>query len=239
MSDRPVIFSGPMVRALLEGRKTMTRRLAWKSIEPVEVLASEQLEDHELRGWDCREQADGTWLVHKPSPWQKVKPGDRLWVRENWRFINMMEQQGQCAACTGYEADGPDLPNRPMIPITVEAYHGLWDRKRDIWTHRRQPSIHMPRWASRLTLVVTATKMERLQDISEEDAIAEGIFQVRHGWHWEPDARVTFPTPRDAFIGLWDHVHGEDAWAETCQNEVVALTFTVHRCNIDAMKEAA
>lgn len=196
MRDIPIIYSGPMVRALLDGRKTMTRRLAWRfDFSKTEVIEG------------------GAHVSQKrPSPWQKVKPGDRLWVREGFRPVH----SGDPSRGAKYLAD-------------VERDQTVW-----------RPSIHMPRWASRLTLVVTATKVERLQDISEEDARAEGMPVNHNGEYYEP------PPPsvdgwqgygRASFSLLWSGLHGKKSWG--ANPEVVALTFTVHACNIDAMKAAA
>lgn len=181
--DRPVIFSAPMIRALLDGRKTMTRRLAWRM--------------------DC-----GNRVQWAPSPWQRVQPGDRLWVREVWKPVH----SGDPSRGARYQADV--------------------DRDQTIW---RTP-IHMPRWASRLTLTVTATKIERLQDISEKDALAEGI-------HWDPLAGMYNCSGEwrsnivPGFRALWESLHGAGAWDRN--PDVVALTFTVEKRNIDAGTKAA
>lgn len=108
-----------------------------------------------------------------------------------------------------------------------------------------RPSIHMPRWASRLTLIVEAVKVERLQDISEADAQAEGLLPYPHegpggmtvtSWHWlhgKPEEE-TYCTPQYAFRALWNSINGADAW--DANPFVVAVSFVVHRANIDALK---
>jgi len=192
MADRPILFSGPMVRALLAGRKTQTRRLA-------------------------------------TSPLAKVQVGDLLWVRETWRPV--------------HSAD-PSLGARYRVDAGLD---------QTVW----RPSIHMPRWASRLTLEVTEVRIQHLQDITEDDAFAEGVERLQVtigsngqplGWNtasvrygdWSYNAR----TAREAFAHLWQTLHGEasdeweaplDAPAWAANPEVVALTFTVHRSNIDAL----
>ena len=176
MTDRPIIFSAPMILALLDGRKTMTRRLAWRR-DPA---------------W-----GDAAPIVGKerdymlPTPWQRVAPGDRLWVRETWR----LNAQG---GLIEYRAD--------------------WTGPAGKW---RSP-IHMPRHASRLTLTVTGTKIEKLQMIRNADIKAEGI---------EGD-----PPKSVVFSALWDMLHGLGAWAKN--PEVVALSFTVHPKNIVNMEAA-
>jgi hypothetical protein len=192
MKDTPIIFSGPMARALLDGRKTMTRRLAW-------VLPGKA----GRRAKASRDWPPGMW----PSSWQNRQPGDRLWVRES------LATHGNFGFPLGETPQVSDLQGR------------VWSYTADGLPHRTggRPSIHMPRWASRLTLEITAVKLEPLKAISEQDALAEG---VQHD-----------PTGKDAFGSLWETLHGECSWIDT--GEVVALTFTVHKQNIDAMPKAA
>jgi len=221
--DIPVIFSAPMVRALLDGRKTMTRRLAWRTrwndggvIHDGAGGQMDVVEPHEER--------------IGPSPWQKVKPGDRLWVRESiwWHDVGQWR----------YGADKAPVLGRGKSVATSKPSVG-----------KSIPSIHMPRWASRLTLVVTATKIERLQDISPADAVREGlrhhfIKETGENFYGVEDARGQFDPalasdagPREAFARIWKSLHGDDSWH--ANPEVVALTFTVHQQNIDSMKVAA
>lgn len=190
--DRPIIFSTPMVQALLREAeepgtgKTMTRRLAWRF--------SDVNDNH----------------TKTATSWQKAKPGDRLWVRENWKPHSI------------YVAIKPrDIPNSRIF---FAADDGSFPSNTP-W----RPSIHMPRWASRLTLVITATKVERLQEISEADARAEGVEPAVAG----ADETRQIKTYRTGFVRIWRKLHGEESWLEN--PEVVALTFTVHKTNIDAM----
>lgn len=179
--DRPIIMQPESVRAIIAGRKTMTRRMAW-----------------------------GREYTSKPkkSVWQAIKPGDRLWVRES------CGTGGYFPPGWSYRADGVDYPGESWMP-----------------------SIHMPRRASRLTLTVTATKVERVQGISEADARAEGMQNLGGGdladfWWYEHDGLAKAgATARDGFALLWNSLHGDRAW--TANPEVVALTFTVERRNID------
>ena len=208
MSDRPIIFSAPMVRALLDDRKTQTRRLA-------------------------------------TSPLAKCSPGDRLWVREGWHAESWYDR---------HSADQlPDVIAKyryPKIwhqagyksPLGIVHFCGLdFDAQ---WSKGKgRPSIHMPRWASRLTLIVEAVKVEPLQDISEADAKAEGIVWSDGcgGWTANPepnDCRFFHGSdPRRAFEALWCGIHGEDAWASNLH--VVAITFRVEHANIDSLARAA
>lgn len=196
MTDHPIIFSAPMVLALLEGRKTMTRRLAWRF--------SDVNDNH----------------TKTATSWQKVKPGDRLWVRESLQRFDRETQY--VATMTGVVA-GPG--------IARHSERALWE-----WGKSSLPSIHMPRWASRLTLTVTATKVEGLQEITREEAIAEGVENYGGERDWRVgDCEGTDPVA--AFSALWWSLHGIGAWNEN--PEVVALTFRVTRANIDSMEKAA
>lgn len=199
--DIPIIFSAPMVRALLDGRKTMTRRLA-------------------------------------SSPLRKCIAGDRLWVRETI---------SGCPDADGfdglkYAADSawssiPGAPSQEAMErfLTIFNYRG----KRGAPV----PAIHMPRWASRLTLVITHTKIERLQDISAVDAEAEGPPPCRQchdvGWinsgpdgGWQCEEPGCGDADINQFARLWVSLHGKNAWADN--PEVVALSFQVIDANIDA-----
>src|SRR5690606_3476388 len=151
MSDvRPVLFSGPMVRALLDGRKTMTRR----------VLKPQPPDGHRFVGI----YGPGLTAVFEPlsrgddyTVLLPYMPGDLLWVRERW-------------------SDDRLAPGEVYYYATA-LEDGL--RADEVAEIRWKPSIHMPRWASRLTLEVTAVKVERLQEISDDDALSEGVTKVR------------------------------------------------------------
>lgn len=226
MKARPILFSAPMVRALLDGRKTQTRRVVKPQPHhgPVGQIvnlggAEWAMDDGDLSGlWTCPYGATG----------------DLLWVRESWRYINHQNGPRGFEVCIGYEADGDDLPNRPSLPTGPG-----WEDKVDSWPYRtrRWPSIHMPRWASRLTLEITDIRVERLQTISDADARAEGIVVAEHD-----DGRLIFPVPgtedyeetaRAAYLALWNKING--AAADFANPWVWALTFRVHRANVAAV----
>ena len=212
MTDHPIIFSAAMIQALLAGTKTMTRRFAWR----------------ELDG-GIRETAIHNPAFYKPSLWQRMKTGDRLWVREGLAL-------GATSNAWKYRADDTlismEWPDHRVAQMVAWAHH----QERETI-----PSIYMPRWASRLTLAVAATKIERLQKISEEDAKAEGaMFHDGHGvGHsgWRHDYRDVHANARSSFARLWGELHGKESWKQN--PELVVLTFAVHKTNIDAMKEAA
>lgn len=216
MSDHPIIFSAPMVRALIEGRKTMTRRLAWR----------------------------GPVTQFYPSSWQKVKPGDRLWVRECWAHYQTINQRRLANGgysdeisdgLAGYRADGCDGIDEFRDHVRLMAGTDLIAV--EINGDRWRSSIHMPRWASRLTLEVTAVKIERLQDISEEDALAEGVHELggQMVGCFVAGQAMSGTTAEECFARLWEILHGTCSWE--ANPEVVALTFAVHKANIDKLGE--
>ncbi len=159
MKERPILFSGPMVRAILEGRKTVTRRVM-KPQRGSALLVDGGGQPFTQR-WDESEQMN--WRRDIECPFGE--PGDRLWVRETWRaFCRSWVEEGgsESSDCRAYYlADGSERAVDPPNDWAVSDRLGFI------------PSIHMPRWASRLTLEITGVRVQRLQEISEEDAEAE------------------------------------------------------------------
>jgi hypothetical protein len=225
VSDLPIIFSAPMVRALLDGRKTMTRRIL--KPQPKRFLIDgvpSPITIMQLEGQRPR-IAIGRVLTVQGVRWA---PGDRLYVRENFQLLSF----GDYAVTKGQPCD-----------IRYAATDALADCDRDVRGYPWRPSIHMPRWASRLTLVVTATKIEPIRSINDRQSEEEGVEGV-YGKGWKNyDQKTwagvaTWPSPTGSFCSLWSSLHGLKSWND--DQEVVALTFTVHKVNIDEMaKEAA
>jgi hypothetical protein len=222
MADKPVIFSAPMVQALLDGRKTQTRRI----IKPQPYIDAMGNFCHERSNWG--QNMDGTPCTRNfiNKKCRHGKPGDRLWVRENWQ-----------THCDMDHITPRDLPHDAAVQ-----YPAIYDG----WMSRIRPSIHMPRWASRLTLTVTDVRVQRLQDLSEEDAKAEGCgkaFEVQdlrdamHKLLGAASGEATGSTYRIGFAHLWNSINGPDAWSEN--PFVYAVSFTVHKSNIDALKAEA
>ena len=213
MTDRNLIFSGPMVRALLEGRKTQTRRLL--RILGDNVFSEFGVSDTAGYDW-CFRDEDLRW--HELWNDELLKrlrhqTGDRIWVREafsGFYFLRYLPPRDWPLGPIWYWADGNPADNN--------------------WT-RPKPSIHMPRWASRLTLIVTDVRVQRLHDISEEDARAEGIFTPEIGY-----VNLGKKAPVIQYAMLWNSLHGPDAWDSNPW--VSAITFTVHHGNIDQMRAA-
>lgn len=191
MKERPILFSAPMVRALLAGSKTQTRRV----LKQATGLSLSVCMDEAAPG-----VAALSWL-HGDGPGHDVhehiervrcpygQPGDRLWVREAW---GLWQQP--------FDHESHDVVYRADV-----------DRPEP---KRWRPSIHMPRWASRILLEVTDVRVERLQDISEADAIAEGIVPFGDGgFVSDDDGRCYGATARQSYAYLWESINGADSWA--------------------------
>lgn len=187
MAEKPILFSGAMVRAILAGRNPLIRRAV--KIQPTTFP----------------DQGPGLWHHVKGAKWESGlpyicpygKPGGNIWVRETF-------------ALYGMEAEKPE--NRPIFYRADDdakmGYHTPPDIK---W----KPSIHMPRWASRLTLEITHVKVERVQEITKEDCIAEGIAgleDVHAGWH-------------QPFAKLWDLAYIKRGFGWDKNPWVWAITF--------------
>jgi hypothetical protein len=210
MTERPILFSGPMVRAVLDGTKTQTRRAVKPSARQTQWLsgatftASPRLTialSKGRLGAACQHPLGGplTWIA---CPFGS--PGDRLWLRETW-------WHGPQPDRAEYDADFDD-----DATLSALAYGA-----------KRKPSIHMPRWASRITLEITDVRVEQLRDISEEDARAEGVspcarcdgrgidpVRVVHDPEWcaECGGGSQGMTARDEFAWLWDSLNPTASW---------------------------
>jgi len=172
VKERPILFSAPMVRALLAGTKTQTRRA-------IKVPSVAPWTQHEDGYWS----GAGTGLIRCPYG----QPGDRLWVRETW-CDDWKESRGIV-----YRADGD---------LVAEMFDAgcTW-----------RPSIHMPRELSRITLEITDVRVERLQEISEADAKAEGVYPPPAGTD-DDGAHFDAGSYRDGFRSIWESIHGPGAW---------------------------
>ena len=178
MKERPILFSAPMVRAILQGKKTQTRRIV--KPQPESFVTKFSVNEHGI-GISADEAQNHVWKC----PYGVA--GDRLWVRETWGLFDSQPSDGPERAHVFYRAtDGH----------RHELRFQLW-----------RPSIHMPRWASRITLEVVAVRVERLQDITDKDVFCEGIQQaVDEGLQGDGSAR-------GAFRELWSSINGADSWA--------------------------
>lgn len=192
MTERGMIFNAEMVRAILDGRKTQTRRpIKWKQTRFTEIGERE-----DGSKWPWSEDAEHVCDFWHPCPFGAV--GDRIWVRETWADAG---------------ASAPDLKlYRANYPEHVPSiYENVPPAKEIRWT----PSIHMPRTASRILLEITDVRVERLNAISEEDARAEGIIDGGCLNCGEPEpcgCANPEPDATDAFAYLWQSIYGQENW---------------------------
>lgn len=203
MKERGMIFNDPMVRAILDGSKTQTRRIM--RVQPdspnfglLRIVESTARSDVGKYHWS-ESNACGNHTRSKLFTCPFGAIGDRLWVREAWA-----EAGGNAPELQLYRASFPD-----HVP---SGYENLKDAEEIRWT----PSIHMPRWASRITLEMTDVHVERLSEISEADAAAEGVPPAGDLLPDYPGAYLTpkgdFATAKVAFQRLWESIYGEDSW---------------------------
>jgi hypothetical protein len=180
MKERPILMSTPMVKALLEGRKTQTRRIVkFKYLPEIGGAYGETVMIYGKTGQH-----------YMPCPYGSI--GDILWVRETWLIFNGMY---------GYKAE-----------VTSE------EAKKYKW----KPSIFMPKKACRLKLKITNIRVERLQEITEDDAIAEGIEwglhmilnrpRFRNYYSYPKDGGAWYHDPRDSYKSLWESINGKGSW---------------------------
>ncbi len=179
MKERPILFSGPMVRAILEGRKTQTRRI---------VKQCHMVMDH-------GEDAAGQCINAGYIPCFPLCPyghrGDRLWVRETWTCVHGVPSAGGVPHPDDFVRYRADEGPGEQVITDVRCWH---------------PSIHMPRVYSRILLEIVAVRVERLNEISGTDCIAEGII--------EADAPQYVFGLHEAYRDLWESINGAGSWTE-------------------------
>ncbi|GAB5434753.1 MAG: hypothetical protein EpisKO_41230 [Epibacterium sp.] len=231
MTDRPILFSAPMVQAILREirapgtGKTQTRRVLKTQPAPEGYTATTRLVDY---------YGDGRlgMAMEKPGYSDLIlpvgyQPGQRLWVRETWT--------------TGAHLD--HVRPRDISPEQSIGY--VANENEGPWLGKLRPSIFMPRWASRITLEVTDVRVQRLHEISESDAMTEGagMYVPGHGFVTNEEVQTdpglaNFISYRMGFESLWDSLNADRApWASNPW--VVAISFKPHLCNIDQMEKAA
>jgi hypothetical protein len=215
MKERPILFNAEMVQAILSGRKTQTRRIMRDQPEVI------QPED------ECG--VPGYWIpchaakMMVRNDMMKIAcplgmRGDQLWVREAFRMAKSLDRHSpnvvaELSLNAGYK--------KPWAPIQLEA-DGARTGK---WTGfdtppavtepgKLRPSLHMPRWASRIDLLITSVRVERLNDINEEDAKAEGVAALSHGFwkHYQPGWTQHQLSARGSFVTLWKSIYGDESW---------------------------
>lgn len=200
-NERGILFTAPMVQGLLDGSKTQTRRALRNQVTAPAIMQmagpgyAEIVNEYGARipGWVC--------------PYGQ--PGDRLWVRETW--CPDPEDDGtwaytQWTGCKGSPLS--DIPKRFQKPEYC-IHRASWTGSDLVW----RPSIHMPRWASRILLEITRVRVEGLQGISDADAIAEGI-GLNPGAAGVPLTTPPGETmPRAMYRELWESLYGAESWA--------------------------
>lgn len=218
MKSRPILFNGAMVRAILNGTKTQTRRPVkpeWQHFASAcQLPDSVEVEDNGSMTFPGRTEA--SFLFHNGIPvrdgeWQPVncqfgQPGDRLWVRETFAFTDAHEPMHE--GSIEYRADNKVLA--VDCQTLIDTPHSCDPRPFcGPWT----PSIHMPRWASRILLEIVSVRVERLNDISEADARAEGIDFSDIAPGTSPLSSGFKATARGAYARLWELINGAGSWA--------------------------
>jgi hypothetical protein len=211
MADKPILFSAPMVRAILENRKVQTRRM----LKPQPDFRGGRGDENDPDAWGWETEEGGHLAVTDIAP-NGYAVGDHLWVRETWA-------DGGDYYGTIYRADHAG----------DAAIEGI-----KMWS----PSIFMPRWASRITLLVTDVRVQRLTEIDPVDALQEGITRMRMQPDgpkvWTvPGTETAAANPVSAFAMLWDSINAKRPGCSWHENPwVVAITFKPLLCNIDQME---
>lgn len=229
MTDRPILFSGPMVRALIEGRKTQTRRVLKPQPVALETRPLGFVGNPAKFAFTLCHEGGANETLYVPVAYTI---GDRLYVREAWGVGTRPCPIEGWRDGVEYRAEEAYLDNEDdeltlHAVTTPEGVH-LEDYASDGW----RPSIHMPRWASRLTLTVTDVRVQRVQDISNADALAEGI-----EWPIADCAEAGEPSgsPILVFEELWDSLNAKRGFGWDANPWVVAITFEVVQGNIDSI----
>ena len=229
MKERPILFSAPMVRALLAGTKTQTRRIC--KLPHQNPLG--KWEPTTFGGPNGGRTSKGETVPEHTAIWHTrtgdsiAAPyivGEMLWVREAWGYFDPdgtgedydrdHNEEGRAGPCSAYHADmlqeGNSLRDYWRRRIAYKASfaeqkYGMGP----VGPSRWRPSIHMPRWASRITLEIVSVRVERLQDISEADAIAEGTERLPHaGWKDYGDSTDWCTDPISSYRTLWESING-------------------------------
>jgi len=214
MKVRPILFNAAMVRALLDGSKTQTRR-----VSGLEVINAEP-DRYEFHGVTSGPgMPHFVFHDHKSGAQVLVKcrhgqPGDRLWVRETWM--------------PGYDHDPDAIDEIPKVSVIYRADKAEIQHPAPSYAFAEQwlrlysedgespppwkPSIFMPHWASRILLEIVSVRVERLQDISDDDAIAEGVHRDHRMWFATDAGGPAYKSPSSAYRNLWESINGPGSW---------------------------
>jgi len=210
VKERPILFSTPMVKAILEGRKTVTRRII-KTPPGAYGFYVAKNSNGQVTGVYAHDENERT---EKPdgSEWEIQCPyqADVLWVRETWLKINIDEEFEGRRYEYAYKADSEQNEKK-----YGHIKNGVGHRFIDSWKFK--PSIHMPKAACRLRLQIKSISVERLHDITEEDAVREGIelcgtFSEVPQWKDYLNDGCTTGWPCNSFVSLWISINGKESW---------------------------
>lgn len=208
MKEHPILFNTEMVHAILEEQKTQTRRIVnqVRGFEYYDICSPCATADSFSIWWHGKYETVG---VRQECPFGKV--GDHLWVRETWQHSNHPYGPLDKSCDIFYREEYFDDPHGMDGEKSPEGKYRFW-----------KPSIHMPRWASRITLEITGVRVQRLQNISNEDSIAEGIERIggmtsctpwrnyRIGQKGEMSMHCSSATR--AYMTLWESINGAGSW---------------------------
>ncbi|EBV2373898.1 hypothetical protein MST75_001566 [Salmonella enterica] len=212
MKERGMIFNSEMVRAILEGRKTQTRRIM--KVQPGtpefglrRIIESSKANENGMYFWS-QDDACGIKARSKPFLFPYGEVGDRIWVRETFRVHSRATDVATLVYRASVRNSWTEQTHR--VPVAVCNKPATPEK----WT----PSIHMPRWASRILLEITDVRVERLHSISERDALREGLFQLPASGRYclQPGMQyfgMASHSAKEVYSWLWASVYGEESWA--------------------------
>ena len=226
MKERPILFSAPMVRAILDGKKTQTRRVV-KSSRANNAELWRRFGDEPLL-WESLVKGENGAYEHDwftKCPYGTV--GDQLWLRESWQYANWTDDGYPFIR---FQADGVVLLRDNVPSEWSEQVNATWATLSELDNfmvdgiaadRRWRPSIHMPRWASRINLLIKSIRVERLNEISEDDAKAEGVEpffsthqSIGRDQTMTTGERISDCEHRASFACLWDDIHGDNSWQQ-------------------------
>ena len=188
MKQHPILFQDDMVRAILSGSKTQTRRIAKVATVPTKDPSKPFVTPL------------GTWTprpIESHLAYYKYQTGDQLWIREAWR-----------AAETECEWSKPHRPHAKPSALIQDDCSIFYRASAKYMKPKWRPSIFMPRWASRIQLAITNIRLEKLYDISDEDALAEGVIINPDGSFGDYLYGTSFDTPMHSYFSLWEKING-------------------------------
>jgi hypothetical protein len=224
MTSRPILFTGEMVLAIRNDRKAQTRRL--RGLDEINASPG----DWEVTGGDglsafsfsdkrtTRTMTSAEGMRNTRCPYGAA--GDQLWVREGWRPAFDRDLYD----CIEYRADGKRLKPQGLSESEGFWFDDICPDGEDAPPAKWRPSIHMPRWASRLTLEVTNVRVERVQEISEEDAVAEGTMSYVAGGHMRRREPAEMSV-RAHFAVMWNDINAKRGYSWESNPWVWAITF--------------